>query len=333
MKILIINTVSRDKVLLATPIIRLLKTELDAEVCVLVKNGLQDLLQNNPYLDASYQDDGSIGSLRKKLKEHSFDWVIDFDNGFRSKLIRFKLSKKFLAFDRHFFLHWFYVKTKINRLPKAHIIDQYIEMLKPLEIKGDNLGIDFFLPEKDEVENAWLPKSHQHGYAAIAISASHSTKKLPVNRLIELCDRINKPIVLIGNENDIEVAEEVMKFFKQGTAEEEEAIEKLNKKAIIFNACGKFSFNQSASLIQNANWIFSYDNVMMHIAAAFKKTIYTMWGNTTPHFGTYPYRTQFIVFENNKLNCRPCATSGFNNCPRGHFKCMNDMTFDFYLPD
>ena len=151
--------------------------------------------------------------------------------------------------------------------------------------------------------------------------------------MIELCDRINKPIVLIGTKQDLKISNEVEAFFRPDSAEEEEAIEKLNKKTIIFNACGKFSFNQSASILKQAIWVFSYDNEMMHIAAAFKKRIYTIWGSTTPLFGTYAYRTQFTIFENNKLNCRPCSVRGYANCPKGHFQCMNDLYFDFYLPD
>ncbi|WP_436517561.1 glycosyltransferase family 9 protein [Ekhidna sp. To15] len=333
MKILIINTVSREKALFATPVIRLLKTALDAEVHLLVKKENGELFEGNPYLNTLHFDNVSIQGLRGTLKKEALDWIIDLQNDLTSTFLRFKLSKNFLAIDRHSFLHWLYVKTKINRLPKVHLVDQYIEILEPLGITGDNLGLDFFIQEKDEVENEWLPATHQNGYAAIALSASHHTKKLPVNRLIELCDRINKPVVLVGEADDQNVADEVMKFFKQGTAEEEEEIEELNKKTIIFNACGKFSFNQSVSLIKNASWVFTYDNVMMHIASAFKKSIFTIWGSTTPHFGTYAYRTQFTVFENNKLNCRPCSKSGFNNCPKGHFKCMNDVSFDFYLPD
>lgn len=318
---------------MATPVIRLLKTELDAETHILIheKNGC--LMENNPYLDIIHFNKSSLLKLRNELKMEKFNWVIDLQNDAYSKLVRFNISEKSQVFSRHLFLHWLYVKTKINKLPKAHLIEQYLAMLKPLGIKGDSLGLDFFIPEKDEVENEWLPETHQDGYAAIAIHASHNTKKLPINRLIELCDRINKPIILIGEAEDQSVANEVVTFFKQGTAEEEKAIEGLNKKTIIFDACGKFSFHQSASLIRKANWVFTYDNVMMHIASVFKKPLFTMWGSTTPHFGTYPYRTQFTVFENNKLNCRPCTKTGYNNCPKGHFKCMNEMKFDFYLPD
>lgn len=333
MKILIIQAVSRKDALLITPVLRVLKSNLDAEVHLLVKSELKEFFTQNPYVDELHDNEQSLSKLRTEFKSKRFDIVLDLQNSFRSKILRYGIAKKRLIFKSNRLYTWFYIKTKVNLLPKKHRVDQFMDLLKVIGAKPDSLGYDFFIPEKDVVENEWLPKSHQGGYAAVAINATHSTKKLPINRLIELCDRINKPIVLIGEAEDTEIANEIDVFFNRGTAEEEKAIEGLNKKTIIFNGCGKFNFNQSASLIKNANWVFSYDNDMMHVAATFNKRIYSIWGSSTPFFGMYPYRTQFTVFENNKIGCRPCSLKGFANCPKGHFKCMNDLNFDFYLPD
>ena len=333
MKVLIIHSGTIGETLLITPIVRALKTELDAEIHLLLPESRMKVLNENPYCERLILLNKGAIRLRKKIRNEGYDKVIDLKNDLTSFIITLGNSKKRLTYGHSWFKRWIYTKTKINFLAKKHLVDRYFDLLKPLGLKGDNLGLDFYIPEKDEVENDWLPKSHRNGYAALALGADYATRKLPVNRLIELCDRINKPIILVGDMCDQEVADEIESFFQQGTPAEEEAIEGLNKKAIIFNACGKFNFNQQASLIKNASWVFTHDNDLMHVAAAFKKQVFSIWGNTTAHFGKYPYRTQFTIFENNKLNCRPCAFSGYANCPKGHFKCMNDVTFDFYLPD
>ena len=85
------------------------------------------------------------------------------------------------------------------------------------------------------------------------------------------------------------------------------------------------------SLIKNANFVFTHDTGLMHVAAAFKNHIFAIWGSTTPKFGMYPYRITFVVFENTNLKCRPCSKIGFKKCPKNHFRCMNDLTFDFNL--
>ena len=103
---------------------------------------------------------------------------------------------------------------KINRLPNRHVVDRYLDTIRGLNISLDNLGLDYFIPEKDEVEMEWLPEEYRGGYAAVIIGGKYQTKKLPVNRLIELCDRINKPIVLIGGKEEGKTGEEIETFFK-----------------------------------------------------------------------------------------------------------------------
>lgn len=224
------------------------------------------------------------------------------------------------------------VNFKINRLPAVHIVDRYLATAQSLGVKNDSLGLDYFIPEKDEVPLEWLPVDFQQGYVAYVIGAQHSTKKLPLNRMIELCDKINRPIVLLGGKEDASNGEAIREFFERpADPDYENGLRELNKKTRIYNACGKFNLNQSASLVRQARYVFAHDTGLMHIAAAFRKEIFSIWGNTSPMFGMYPYRTKFTVLENNQLNCRPCSKIGHKRCPKGHFKCMNNLVFDFYL--
>jgi ADP-heptose:LPS heptosyltransferase len=68
----------------------------------------------------------------------------------------------------------------------------------------------------------------------------------------------------------------------------------------------------------------------MHIAAARKKDVVSVWGNTVPEFGMYPYYAgkNSKMFEVKNLNCRPCSKIGFQRCPKGHFKCMMQQDYD-----
>jgi ADP-heptose:LPS heptosyltransferase len=151
--------------------------------------------------------------------------------------------------------------------------------------------------------------------------------------MIELCDKINRPIVLMGGKEDFETGEVVRTFFERSNDPSyDEGLKELNKKTIIYNACGLYTLGQSASIVKGAKYVFSHDTGLMHIAAALKKEVFSIWGNTVPAFGMYPYRTKFTILENNKISCRPCSKIGHDKCPKGHFKCMNEIVFDFYLP-
>jgi heptosyltransferase-2 len=193
-----------------------------------------------------------------------------------------------------------------------------MDTLKSLGITNDDKGLDYFIPYKDNVELTWLPQTHQNGYVAYAIGGQHGTKKLPVPRMIELCRKINYPIILLGGKEDFDAGEEVRTALG-GT--------------LVLNSCGQYSFNQSASLIQKSLIVFSHDTGLMHVAAAFKKKVYSIWGNTVPAFGMYPYKTAFEILENKNLECRPCSKIGYKECPKKHFKCMNDISFDFLIKE
>ena len=333
-KILILRFSSIGDIVLTTPVPRTLKVQLEAEVHYCTKQKYASLVENNPYIDRVLVLNDSLPELVQRLRAERYDYVIDLHHNLRTSLIKRQVGVKSYRFNKLNIEKWLMVNLKINRLPNVHIVDRYLDTLRPLGVKMDNLGLDYFIPEKDEVERNWLPETHREEYVAYAIGAQHETKKLPVARMIELCDRINKPIVLLGDKNDYENGEQVARFFAPNDehADREPALLEMNKKAIIYNACGKFNLNQSASLIRQAAYVFTHDTGLMHIAAAFKKRIFCIWGNTIPRFGMYPYRTSFTVLENNRLPCRPCSKIGYAKCPKGHFKCMRDINFDFYLP-
>ncbi len=97
-------------------------------------------------------------------------------------------------------------------MPNVHIVDRYMETVAPLGVTNDDEGLDYFIPEKDFVEPNWLPETHRNGYIAFVIGGQHATKRLPVKRMIELCDKINKPIVLLGGKEDKEDAQTIEDF-------------------------------------------------------------------------------------------------------------------------
>ena len=79
-------------------------------------------------------------------------------------------------------------------------VQHYI--FKILGIRNDGLGLDYFIHDKDVVNQKDIPISHLHGYIGIVIGAAHNTKKLPVHKLKELCSKINHPVILLGGKED-----------------------------------------------------------------------------------------------------------------------------------
>jgi heptosyltransferase-2 len=313
-KFLILRFSSIGDIVLTTPVMRCLKEQYpNAEVHYATKKSFKTLVENNPYIDKFHLLDDNLNDLIKSLQSEKFDYVIDLHHNLRTRIIKVRLGKKAFTFDKLNFQKWVLVKFKKNLMPDVHIVDRYMKTLKSLNITNDNKGLDYFIPERDEMPMSWLPENFRRGYAVYAIGGQHETKKMPFPKMVELCNTIKLPLVLIGGKEDSEMAERLVSQY--------EGVKHL------LNLCGKCNLNQSASIINSSLMVYTHDTGMMHVAAALKKKTIALWGNTVPEFGMYPYQTEFISIENNELACRPCSKIGYKECPLGHFKCMNDLTF------
>ncbi|MFH1320629.1 MAG: glycosyltransferase family 9 protein [Bacteroidota bacterium] len=314
-KILIIRFSSIGDIILTTPVIRCIKQQFEGETEIhyLTKKKFASILEANPYITKLHTIEDKVSEVTSSLKGVQFDYVIDLHNNIRSALVKRKLKGLSFTVNKINLRKWLMVNFKINRLPDVHIVDRYMDTLKLFSVKNDCNGLDYFIPDKEEVDLSSLPESHREGYLGFAIGAKHKTKCLPLDKIISICKKIGKPIVLLGDADDKEKAETI----------------KGSVGNTIFNACGKYSINQSASLVRQAEKIITHDTGLMHVAAAFKKDIVSVWGNTIPEFGMYPYLTgtgvggMGTIIEIKNLSCRPCSKLGFKKCPKKHFKCMN----------
>ncbi len=309
MKILIIRFSSIGDIVLTTPVIRCLKTQLaGAEIHYLTKPAYRSVLEANPYIDKLHLLEKNFRDTVSALKAEQFDHIIDLHHNLRTLRIKTALQIRSSSFSKLNFEKWMMVNFKKNILPDVHIVDRYLRTAEPLGIRNDGGGLDYFLQQEYRLSDL-LPDTH-HQYIGLVIGAQHATKRLPQYKLIEVCKKFGQPIVLLGGPDDAERGEEIVR----------------ESGAHVFNGCGRFTLDQSAFLVKMAEQIITHDTGLMHIAAAFGKKITSVWGNTIPEFGMYPYQVPGNkIVEVEHLGCRPCSKIGYKKCPLGHFRCMNDI--------
>jgi len=315
MKFLILRFSSIGDIVLTTPVIRCLKKKFpEAEIHYATKRAFHSLVKHNHYISKIHLLDDSVFTLINELKQEKFDYVIDLHHNQRTWLIKTMLGVKSSSFNKLNFEKWLMVNFKINRLPNLHIVDRYMAACKELGVENDGHGLDYFIPAEDEVAIDSLPATFSKGYVGWVIGAKQNTKQFPIEKITKALDKINQPVVLMGGKEDIQNAEKIMASASNQN---------------IYNGCGKYSLNQSASLIKKAAVVVTNDTGLMHISAALKKKVYSIWGNTIPAFGMTPYYgtsnadIKSLRFETLNLSCRPCSKLGYSACPKGHFKCMN----------
>lgn len=314
MKILLVRFSSIGDIVLTTPVIRAIHAQLpEAEIHYLTKRPFVDLLAHNPHIHKIIAIDRSIKEVIGSLKSERYTVVIDFHHNLRTLRLRWSLGVPSHAFPKLNFKKWLLVRFKWNRMPEVHVVDRYFEAVKAIGVKSDHLEGEIFLSKHDEVDPQTTVGFAPKTYTTVAIGAQFQTKQLPLHKLQEVIEGIRGPVVLIGGASDSAKGDELVQ---------------LSKRKDIISTCGQFSLLQSASLVKQSKVLLTNDTGMMHIAACFGVRIVSIWGNTVPAIGMYPYTptdsTQWSKHEV-QLHCRPCSKIGFSSCPKGHFNCMEQQ--------
>jgi len=321
MKILVIRFSSIGDIVLTTPVIRSLKQAKPAcEVHFLTKAGFKDVLAHNPYIDSLHllEKDG-LGQMMGKLRAEKFDFILDLHHNLRSWRVRLALGVAGRHFDKanlrkYAMTHGRGRGSEGNLRPLAHIVARYGETLRPLGVALDEGGLDFFLPPgmaapalpHDAPPAADFPLAAS---LAVVLGATHATKRWIPAHFVETLNSYGKPVVLIGGKDARTEAD----FLAQHLT------------VPCRDAVGKHSLLASAALMRACGAVLTHDTGFMHIAAAFGMTVHSLWGNTVPEFGMTPYKTPHTLLEVAGLSCRPCSKIGYDRCPQGHFRCMNDL--------
>lgn len=317
-KILIIRFSSIGDIVLTTPVLRVLRARFpDAEIHYLTKPQLVALLKYNPNLNEVLTLKKTLWETFLFLRKQKYDYILDLHNNLRSNLLTTALMRPKSVLDKQNTAKYKIVKWK-QKIVVPHIVSRYLATLQPLGITepDDGGGLDIFLPEAAHAKASNRILSAGFGpILAVVLGATYPTKQWITEYYTELLNKLALPCVLLGGKSDKSFANQV----------------KNNLRAPFIDAVGESDLLETAALIAQCEIVLTPDTGLMHVAAALQKKVVSIWGNTTPALGFAPYRTQAVCVENLALNCRPCDKLGKKVCPKGHFRCMRDLTSDDVL--
>jgi ADP-heptose:LPS heptosyltransferase len=323
MKLLVIRFSSIGDIVLTTPVVRCIKRQLPGvELHYLTKAAFREVLAANPYIDRVHYLEDDLGQTIRTLEQEQYDYVIDLHHNLRTARVKRALEARHFSFPKLNLQKWLLVNLKVNLMPDKSIVDRYFETVRELGVRNDGQGLDYFIPEEDRISNQDIPLGHWAGYVGCVIGGTYSTKQLPAEQWQRLFALTPYPVILLGGPGDRELGEQIA----------------AQDPVKIYNACGKFRLNESAHLVERARVIVSNDTGLMHVAAAFKRPVISLWGNTSPVMGMFPYygfnnlsdreAPQSFIVEHKKLYCHPCSKIGYKRCPQRHFRCMRELDME-----
>ncbi|MDP4172358.1 MAG: glycosyltransferase family 9 protein [Bacteroidota bacterium] len=307
-RIIIIRLSSLGDILLTTPLIRSIKKNFEnIKIDFLLREEYKDTLSYNPYINKSYfyqRNDNS--KVFESLSSSKYDLCIDLQNNLRSSKFASLLNCSKVKFQKHTIDKFLLVNFKINRLRGLPPIPvRYASSLKGFQL--DDEGLDLFLPEG--LKTSVKKQGNTIGFCP---GSRHLTKMWPEEYFIELGNMLVSEgfnIALLGGKSDREVCKRIS--------------EKIPLSVDLSNNDDLLGI---ASEMKNCKLIVCNDSGMLHTACAVKTPVAVFFGSTVGEFGFIPYNNRNLILQNNCLSCRPCSHIGREKCPKGHFKCMLEVT-------
>lgn len=317
MRILLIRLSSIGDIVLCSAAIRCLRKRYpEASIDFLTKSSMLDILKADPHINQIVIWDGSPKDMAAQIIDRNYSHVIDLQDNLRTRILEqwLPIGIKVLRYNKQRLRRAMSVWFKKN-LYRGHVTEQYLAAMADLDVIYDGSGLQYHIAPEDKITINDVPFTHKAGFAVLCIGATHFTKRMPEHKWAELIQKIRMPLILIGGKSESAMGERLA---------EKDSFKVINK-------CGVYTLGQSASAIQLSKFVITHDTGMMHIAAAFDKKVFSIWGGTIPELGFAPYMKspeKSILIEQKNLSCRPCSKYGRSSCPKKHFNCMEKIDID-----
>jgi lipopolysaccharide heptosyltransferase II len=274
------------------------------------------LVQGNPAIDEVILFDRShwwtsSGDFLRRVRRRKFDLVLDLQRHLKSGIIsRLSGAPHRLGFHRadakecNWLFNNLFIDEYGNHISK---LDHYLKFAEYLGIPKSPLRWDFALSDAERrgVDN--LLSDVDGSFATLFVGTRWESKNWFADQIAACADLLRREyqlrVVLLGGANDRELAEQSLALNNQG----------------IVNLTGRTSLRDAIGIIDRAKIAVGPDTGLMHIAAALKVPVISLWGASDPA------RTGPHGFENLAIKgvatCSPCYRK---DCSIGR-QCMRSI--------
>jgi heptosyltransferase-2 len=308
-KICIIMTSGIGNMVLFVPTLRLLRRNFpDAHLSLLVEpRGTKEIIEESPYVDEilvkKITNRSDRERLAKKLREQNYDIMIvsftsqNFDNAHLAYLSK---AQARIGYDSE--RCGIFYTTKIKSRENEHEVERNLDILRAigLDVPEEDKCLELWLSEQDRKTAERFLNDHHIGPGDILVGfhpGSHQDavyRRWPAQKFAELADVLieayGAKIILFGGSGEAGLAGEISGKTKH----------------VLCSAMGKMSITESAALISRCNLFVTNDSGLMHIAAAVRTPLISLWGPSNP-VKSAPYGdSEKCLMVSKNLPCQPC---------------------------
>jgi heptosyltransferase-1 len=335
-RILLIKLSSAGDIIHALPVLAGLRRRWpEAHIAWMVSTPFAELLDGHPDLDEVIRFDRrrfahlgrqwsaswAFARFCWRLRARRFDLVVDLQGLFRSGFLSLVSGapRRLGLSDAREMAGAFYTRRVGRRTPNLHAVDRCYQMATALGFAEQGPRFLLHVPDACRAEVTELLRDSEvegRPFAVLAIGARWETKRWPAERFARLADALAErhglASVLVGSEDDRQLAEQVRQYSHSGPV----------------NLAGRTRWGQLMALLEQARMVVSNDSGPMHVAAALGRPLVAVLGPTHPG-RTGPYCLPEGVVRRD-LPCSPCYLRMLASCAHGH-ACMRDLPVESVL--
>jgi ADP-heptose:LPS heptosyltransferase len=295
MKILMIRPEMIGDTILLTPIISALKYKFpEAQIYLLMRPGMEEVIKNNPEVAGHILLTGYLELLRK-IKAEKFDMAIVLEDNPTPKWAYLTLLAgipKRLGDKSRLLYGWIYNRgVWINSAdPELHHIELYLKLLEPLGIKGVRpplkLNPD---PEADKKIEKLMPA----GAIGIHIGTGGGNRALLPKTYAQivnlLSEKTKRPIVLLGGVAELETLKNMKNYLH----------------APYIDLVNKLSLQELFSVVKRLALFIGVDSGPLHATAAFKVPIVALYTAKDVNPNRWlPWQTKYLAIKSPPEACQ-----------------------------
>jgi lipopolysaccharide heptosyltransferase II len=277
------------------------------------------LLQHNPAIDELIVFERGSGlkkaaSFLAQVRGRRFDLVLDLQRILKSGFIsRWSGARVRIGFHRgdakefNWVFNNHHIAAGGDALPK---LDQYLRFAAYLGIERVPLAWNFHLTADEEASVDRLLGGLSGAYAVLFVGTRWESKRWFAEQIAQCAEWLQRrhglEVILLGAGNDQPLAAEARSLTQ----------------ADLIDLVGRTSLREAIGIIRRARLAVGPDTGLMHIAAAVKTPVISLWGATRPE-RTGPFGFGDLAIQ----GTAPCVPCERRSCDIGRV-CMRSITID-----
>ena len=311
MKILLFKRGAIGDLLMATPLIRQLKQQLNCQLDIIVGKSASAALIANPYLDKQFILPDEVFTIRGAASltrvllnlRKQYDYVFVLDKHWYFNCMARLAGTKVIGYTRdmisNLVLYKKVVYNDVNRYHGLYYLD-LLEVSKTARANYDDLSLDLVVSITDKLAvEEFIFQNKLTNYVVLVNSGGNNAyeqdglRMLPISKMIELVKLLleqGNKVLLLGAKVDLMHYQKICASFPDNHS--------------LYNLAGKFNLAASSYLIGRAAHFYTTDCGAMHlgVAAGARDRMTAFFGPSNPaHILPAKWLSQVAVWHDEEI--------------------------------